>query len=269
MIVSVLLGGLGCSDMGSSDLVEEGLSGQRYDDEGFPVFECSPPPDEAVIFYSPTSSAILYYAWDRFDLVYGNLLASIPPLNGTSSHTRFFSDDGENLAYTADLGGVHLSSTGLAHPVEAQGEEWSAPYLSDDPVFSYYFYGVVLWGDPWPEKAIVSMGIEPEFNPTRLCLSRIRHGRLAGVFTHWTDPDYYSPTYDVAFPVSYVFDISTSWLHDSEGENSMSRNVDHRYAAISHTQSDVRNLSGASEYYSDDAPPDVLWSLDALPEDDE
>ncbi len=257
----VLLGLLaGCAEATGSGLVDGLDSRSRIAEDGFPVYDCSMPPDEAVIFVMPATDAILYYSMDSFEIVTFDALASIPPLHELITHTAIGGGP-ENLRYTSVLWG-YLSAWGLSHPTDAQGEQHSEP---DSPYGMNPWHkisGRLAWGEPWMDYPNVITGEGTNYHPTQLCLSRIRHQRVAGVFTHWTEMENYSETWDVEFPVSFVFDIQ----HSRAGEPWL--NVHHRYAEPSMEQRNIRDLGVVYASYSDDSPPEVVWSLDSLPKDD-
>lgn len=269
MVGLLLLGPLIGCDSSTRDRWVEGMQPRsKIDEDGFPVFDCSMPPDEAVIFVMPATSAILAYSMTSFEVVTSDALASIPPLHGLLSHTSIGGDPG-NLSYTASLLGPRLSFFGLAHPVEAQGEQISDPLNPYGTGVFYYFHGGVTWGAPWLDTGIVRMGSDSYYHPTRLCLSRIRHLRFAGVFTHWTDLENRIEVSDVEFPVSFVFDVQKSRIPEPATDIYKWGSVDHRYTTLADDQRDVRDLGSVTDYYADDSPPELVWSPDSLPADDE
>jgi len=133
----------------------------------------------------------------------------------------------------------------------------------------YRLSGRLVWGEPWTEYPNVVTGEGSRYHPTSLCLSRVRHLRVAGVFTHWTDTENYLAGYDVEFPVSFVFDVQKSRIPEPATDIYKWGSVDHRYTTLADDQRDVRDLGSVTDYYADDSPPELVWSPDSLPADDE
>jgi hypothetical protein len=242
----------------------ESVAARTYlDDDGLPVYLCSPPTDDSYIFTLPFHVSMAWMDWNNFNILI-DAMTWIQPLVGVSHDTSRWREDGTPFEYETFVASMKLSAYDVEHPVQVQGEQTFSP---DDPyggVPAVYVRGYLNWDG---EYDFVMTGRDYWFNPSTYCLGRIRHQRVQGSYTYWPDPETPGAEYLVPFPVTYIFDIQANTPPESGPlpvhpySSAPAEDIHFLYA---------RDIGRFYWDYADESTAEDLWTAEALPvEEDE
>ncbi len=256
---------LACVEQARLDGPGDPVAARTYlDEDGLPVYTCSPPADDSYILTLPFHQSMAWMDSNNFNILI-DALTWVQPLVGVDSKMYRWREDGTYFNYEVNAY-MKLSAYGVDHPVGAQGE-WA--YTREEPfgdVLSTKLSGWLLWDD---ETRFYTWtydfdGLDWWFNPSTYCLGRIRHQRVQGSYTYWPDPETPAAEYLVPFPVTLLFDLQATTPAQSSTQPA------HPYVDTSIDGFlGVRDLGTFFWDYSDDLTAADLWTAEALPEEED
>lgn len=250
---------LGCMARNAAPRVESEGDRGRIDSDGLPVHDCSPPRDDSYISVLPSSYVVASYDIDSFS---AQIDAStlIMPLEGQVAKWPGASNRDGPLPFESSFT-LAIGAGSMQHPTDAQGEQTNDAdrVYGDSPWF--YVYGLHSWYDGvnWSGYSEGS-----RFSPSTLCLSRLRHRRIEGMFVYEGTNGSSADSGDAPFPLTYIFDFQAS----EPGETATEDKHDHLYTKSTDPSGYVRDFGHFVYSYTSDWPPVDLWTSEALPTED-
>jgi hypothetical protein len=145
----------------------------------------------------------------------------------------------------------------------------ATPTASFGSTPSYNVTAAINWDTPFPEWSWIIQSTSPaRYHQTSYCLSRIRHDRLAGQYTFWSDQEWYDSTeYFPPFTVTIIFDAQSSTIPGSfsSGPDWGSSGSSYLYGSCTSDVGCARDLGRSYTGYSDAVSQDELWGEAAKP----
>lgn len=217
---------------------------ERWRLDHWPVFECSPPPDDAMLYVVPVSSGD-----QGFNLRGGNFWVAylintswiVDLASGFVSTTATAEVDMEGDLWLTLAGGTSV------HPTSYQGEQSTTRDLKfgEHPYFDQIVH---IYVDG--ERSGITMDSFPGwYYPASLCLSLVRDDRLLGAA--WFELDGTSWEHDFPAPMYLVFQ---SWSGFSSW---VDEDVDHAYTEYDNS---IRVMSYLFTSYTGTTEEEI-WSL--------
>ncbi|MCK6508110.1 hypothetical protein L6R53_32880 [Myxococcota bacterium] len=236
----------------------------RVELDGLPVYECPPPPDEALIWGHPEVNAYpSIWRDDPSTLGYNLYLYSTSwvmdlDTNLLSPQVDSWSD------MEAEYRLRYVRYFAFANPASVQGQTESAPgSWYGDPMYFRQSTSLQWDGERGGQEMYDGDFTEQWYAPAGLCMSVIRDDRVAG--TAWFDPGE-DTLFSDEMPgmVFYVFQIPYAESRITTG--AMVGPLEHEYTSSTwgSPSSWIRTTGYFYTSYSSDLDPDELWSLPLL-----